>query len=300
MRKVNLKPVLKKYLPVLFVLASYFPAFSQHNLVLNPSFEADSAAPPIQKYYWRRYASWKKDSLNEHNQYVLTKGWFPATGGTPDFLNSYKSSLFGFRTETARTGRGRFGIIAGSAQKSFNTWLMQDGNYCEYLETRLTQTLEAGKIYCVRYFVSLDKRSHFCANDFGAIVSKERITEVDYKGSLASRGELPNIIPADNHYVTSKEGWVMICDTFIASGGEQYLTIGSFMEGFAKNRHDADVSQKKGLRWMPDCKYAYYYVDDVSLVEVKPTDQLCVLKDTVARNNVVILVDVSGSMEQKT
>jgi len=34
--------------------------------------------------------------------------------------------------------------------------------------------------------------------------------------------------PAEDHYITSDEGWVMICDTFIAKGGERFLTLGSF------------------------------------------------------------------------
>lgn len=274
-------------------------AFSQQNLVPNPSFEADSSAPIIQKYNWRRYANWQKDSLSDHNKYILTRSWSQPTGGTPDYLNSYRSSLFGFQTQTARTGRGRFGLICGITKNSFNTWLLQDGNYAEYLETVLTQPLVAGKLYCVRYYVSLDKRSHFAANDFGAIVSSTAINSPDYRGSLDYNSEGTPHLDNNNHYITSDEGWVMICDTFIAKGGERFLTIGSFMSDFAKNRHEVKPELKKGLRWMPNCKYAYYYVDDVSLTEVQPNEQLCVSKDTVARNNIVILVDVSGSMEQK-
>src|SRR6185436_7779867 len=125
-----------------------FAAFSQRNLVPNPSFEADSSAPIIQKYNWRHYASWQKDSLTDRNKYTLTKGWSQPTGGTPDYLNSFRSSLFGFQTQTARTGRGRFGLICGIGKNSFNAWLLQDGNYSEYLETVLVKPLEAGKIYC--------------------------------------------------------------------------------------------------------------------------------------------------------
>lgn len=274
--------------------------FCQVNLVPNPSFEADSAAPVIQKFYWRHYADWRKDSLTENNKHILTKSWSQPSGGTPDFLNSYRSSLFGFSSQTARTGRCRFGIIAGITKNSFNTWLLQDGNYSEYLETVLVKPLQAGKIYCIRYYVSLDKRSHFTANNFGAILSKTAINEPDNRGVLNSGSDRIQTIANDNHYITSDEGWVMICDTFIAKGGERFLTIGSFMDGFAKNRHDVKDSEHKGLRWMGNCKEAYYYIDDVSLTEVLPDEQLCsAAKDSIARNNIVILVDVSGSMEQK-
>ena len=174
----------KYRLCLLFAIFVAFSVFAQPNLVPNPSFEADSSAPVIQKFYWRRYANWRKDSLTENNKYVLTRSWSQATDGTPDFLNSYRSSLFGFSTQTARTGRCRFGIIAGQTKNSFNSWLLQDGNYSEYLETVLKSPLEAGKVYSVQYYVSLDKRSHFCANDFGAIVSNEAVNQMDNRGTL--------------------------------------------------------------------------------------------------------------------
>lgn len=292
---------MKKYLRGLFFsLSLAFSAFAQQNLVPNPSFEADSSAPIIQQFNWRHYANWRKDSLTENNKYILTKSWSQATDGTPDFLNSRHSSLFGFSTQTARTGKCRFGIIAGLTKNCCNSWLLENGNYSEYLETVLIKPLEAGKIYAVQYYVSLDKRSHFAANNFGAIVSKEAINQMENRGTLLGNANGEQLIASDNHYITSDEGWVLVCDTFIANGGERFLTIGSFMDGYAKNRHEVKKSLHKNLRWMAANKEAYYYVDDVSLVEIKSGEQICgAARDSIARNNIVILVDVSGSMEQK-
>jgi uncharacterized protein YegL len=290
----------KIFLLALIAFSLAFPAFSQSNLVLNPSFEDDGGAPAIEKYNWRYYETWKKDSLRQGNRNLLTKNWWQPTAGTPDYLNSDRSSLFGFSTQTARTGKGRFGIIAGIGKNSFSSWLLHDENYSEYLETKLAKPLEKGKTYCVRYYVSLDKRSHFACDNFGAIISSSYISTPDYEGTLTEPSTPDLYISADDHFITTDEGWKMICITFVANGGEQFLTIGSFMKGYAKNRHEIKPSLHRGLRWMPDCKYSYYYIDDVSLAEVKSGEPLCTAaKDTVARNNLVILLDVSGSMQQK-
>ncbi|CAN5324960.1 hypothetical protein BH09BAC5_BH09BAC5_00640 [soil metagenome] len=282
---------------------SVFSAISliaQQNLVPNPSFENDGGAPVIEKYNWHYFGSWKRDSLSEHNKNVLIKGWFQPTQGSPDYLNSDQSALFGFSTQTARTGKGRFGIIAGIGKNSFNSWLLHEENYSEYIETKLVKPLEKGKTYCIRYYVSLDKRSHFACEDFGAIVSSTFVTAPSYNGTLKTYTDNDVLIDSDNHFVTSDEGWKMICITFVANGGEQFLTIGSFMDEYAKNRHKVKSTEHRNLRWMANCKFAYYYFDDVSLTEVQPGEPLCeIVKDTVARNNLVMLLDVSGSMKQK-
>lgn len=288
----------------LFLLLLFFPLLlaAQKNLVPNPSFEADIHAPAIQKFNWNRYVDWKTDSLHAHagNERYLTKDWFQPTGGTPDYLNSRSSWLLGWKTKTARTGSGRMAIIGGLSKNSISTWLFFQDTYAEYIECRLTQPLEAGKMYCVRYYVALDEKSNFACHHFGAAVTRDCVL-VDYTHtSLDGQSPKTQVIASDDHYVTSDEGWVMICDTFIANGGESFLTLGSFAGEWPEHVHKAKKSQHGSLRVAPFNKYAYYYVDDVSLTEVMPNEQLCVPpRDSVARDNIVFLIDASGSMQSK-
>jgi hypothetical protein len=159
--------------------------------------------------------------------------------------------------------------------------------------------LTQGKLYCVRYYVALDRKSNFASNKFGFTITKDTVRSKSHT-VMFGYDPLAHINEANDHYITSDEGWVMICDTFIAQGGEQFLTIGSFSREFPKRIHKVKKSQHTSLRVNPFNKFAYYYIDDVSLVEVKPDEPLCAApRDTIARNNIVFMLDVSGSMDQK-
>ncbi|HEU4717205.1 MAG TPA: VWA domain-containing protein [Bacteroidia bacterium] len=272
---------------------------AQQNLVPNPSFE-EPGAPVIQKFNWGRYKDWKRDSLDYRTKNYLCKDWFQVTDGTPDYLNSDQSWLLGWKTKTARTGDGRMAIIGGLAKNSLVSWLLYSDTYAEYVECRLLQPLEAGKTYRVEYYVALDRKSNFACHAFGAAITKDCVTVSNYHACMWGYDPYAQVINSNDHYITSDEGWVMVCDTFVAKGGERFLTLGTFAGDFPKRVHSVKRSQHGGLRVAPFNKYSYYYVDDVSLTEVLPGQPVCMTpRDTVPRDNVVFLIDVSGSMQQK-
>ncbi len=286
---------------LLFLVASKLVQ-AQVNLVPNPSFEADDRAPTITTFNWNHYTDWRKDSLYDKpgNKLVLADHWFQPTIGTPDVLNSDQSNLLGFKMKTARTGTGRIGLITGVCKNGLVSWMMYQNTYSEYIECKLIQPLIAGKLYCVRYYVALDRKSNFASNHFGFAITKDSVRSPNSHMTLWGYDPEAHINAATDHYITSNEGWVMICDTFIAKGGEQFLTLGSFTTEFPKRIHHVDKSQHTALRVEPFNKFAYYYMDDVSLLEVGPEEQLCSApRDSVTRNNLVFMIDVSGSMQQK-
>ncbi|MDQ3111592.1 MAG: VWA domain-containing protein [Bacteroidota bacterium] len=295
-----MKKKLLLHLTLLFIfIITSLPA--QVNFVPNPSFEADNRAPVITTFNWNHYGDWIKDSLytQPDNNLVVAANWFQPTGGTPDILNSDKSHLLGFKTKTARTGTGRMGIISGICKNGLVSWMFYQDTYSEYIECKLNQPLTEGKLYCVRYYVALDRKSNFASNQFGFAVTKEMVRSKSH-AALSGYDPVAHINEATDHYITSDEGWVMICDTFIAIGGEQFLTLGSFSTEFPKRIHKVKKSQHTSLRVNPFNKFAYYYIDDVSLMEVQPDEVLCSApRDSVTRNNIVFMLDVSGSMVQK-
>jgi Mg-chelatase subunit ChlD len=155
-------------------------------------------------------------------------------------------------------------------------------------------------MYCVRYYVALDRKSNFASNRFGFTITRDSVRFPKSHTVMFGYDPLAHINEANDHYITSDEGWVMVCDTFVAKGGEQFLTLGSFSQDFPKRIHKVKKSQHTSLRVNPFNKFAYYYIDDVSLMEVKPDEALCSApRDSVARNNIVFMLDVSGSMNQK-
>ncbi|MBK8847284.1 MAG: hypothetical protein IPO27_12365 [Bacteroidetes bacterium] len=60
---------------------------------------------------------------------------------------------------------------------------------------------------------------------------------------------------------TNDNGWDLIENTFIAQGGEQYLTIGVFDRINGQKVHVPVIGD---TTWLPE---AYYYIDDVSITE---------------------------------
>jgi hypothetical protein len=82
--------------------------------------------------------------------------------------------------------------------------------------------------------------------------------------------------------ITDTSNWVRLEWNYVASGGEQYLLIGNFFT----NANTTIVSNPGGSFINP---YAYYYIDDVSIVatneccyaDLTPAEALCVSDDAV-------------------
>ena len=268
-------------------------ALAQTNLVRNPSFEFDTIAPPIDQLNWHRYQYWMSDRASDAADpaIVLTQHWYQTTKGTSDYFNSWQSSHVGFATKNARTGKGRMGIIAGVCHHSLASWLIYQNGYAEYVSTRLTQPLEAGKTYCVRYYVALDRKSNFAAARMGALLTRDSMRMPEYSEQIWQ--QQPQVMNDSNRYITANMGWVMICDTFIAQGGEEFLTLGNFDFYRPRNIHKVNRKLHSGIRWSPIDKFAYYYIDDVSVTEVPDGAPVCAIGcDSVARNNLLFIIDL--------
>jgi hypothetical protein len=283
----------KLLLFLLYILISGF-AGAQTNLVRNPSFEFDTIAPPIDQLNWHRYNYWMSDRASDaaDPSKVLTQHWFQPTKGTSDYFNSYQSSHIGFATKNARTGKGRMGIIAGVCHYSFASWLIYQQGYSEYIETRLSQPLVGGKTYCVRYYVALDRKSNFATSRLGALFTRDSLLLPEYSTQIWQ--QQPQVVNDSNRYITADMGWVMICDTFIAAGGEEFLTIGNFDFYRPKHIHKVNKKLHGGIRWSPIDKSAYYYIDDVSVTEISEDAVPCTIeRDTISRNNLLLIVDIA-------
>jgi hypothetical protein len=290
----------KLLLFLLYILISGF-AGAQTNLVRNPSFEFDTIAPPIDHLNWHRYNYWMSDRASDaaDPSKVLTQHWYQPTKGTSDYFNSYQSSHIGFATKNARTGKGRMAIIAGVCHNSLASWLIYQNGYSEYIATRLSQPLVGGKTYCVRYYVALDRKSHFAASRLGALLTRDSLLMPENSEQIWQ--QQPQVVNDSNRYITADMGWVMICDTFIAAGGEEYLTIGNFDFYRPKHIHKVNKKLHGGIRWSPVEKFAYYYIDDVSVTEVPDDSPICTItRDSIARNNLFIIVDIGNGVEKRT
>jgi gliding motility-associated-like protein len=124
----------------------------------------------------------------------------------------------------------------------------------EYVEGTLITPLRAGTSYCVLFYVSLSDYSVFGIDALGVYFTID---------SLLSHSPFvyvvnPQISNGSHNIITDKENWIKISGSFIASGGEKFLTLGNF-----KPNNQTDT-----IRLLPQTDgVAYYLIDDVVVYE---------------------------------
>ncbi|MCF8257707.1 MAG: T9SS type A sorting domain-containing protein [Flavobacteriales bacterium] len=74
----------------------------------------------------------------------------------------------------------------------------------------------------------------------------------------------------EGDFLSDKDGWMRIAGSFIAEGGENYISIGNF-DGYANsdtlNLHEGGVLDASGAYNIGYWEVANYFIDDVSVVE---------------------------------
>jgi hypothetical protein len=222
----------------------YVQTFAQ-NLVPNPGFEDTLGCP----YQW--------DGI----QMGYAANWFQPTWGTSDLFTScylVPQSFNGY--QAAHTGIAYAGIIA-SCHKPFGCDPTNINR--EYLSVRLLTNLEAGERYYCRFYASRADSVHYAAK-FGVLFSdslhQESTMNLPYTPQFET---VPTLL--------DKVDWTEYQFSFIANGGESFLTIGNF-----RNQQDSDTlfTNDGGDLQNVEYKYAYYYVDDI-----------CVSKDSLNCKN---------------
>lgn len=218
------------FLIITIVLSFHKGSYAQ-NMVYNGSFETLSACPGTNTLIslatgWTNQAS---GSLTGSGLFSSCSTW-PSATGVP-------SNSFG-----SQPAHG------GSNYASFS---MPQCGSCDmaYAINHLSSPLVAGAPYFFEMYVSLCDQSTLAHNQIGVYFSAASPMNLTTTRLLCT----PQLV--FNTFVTDKSGWVYLSGTYIASGGEQYLTIGSF----------APYSSGDYITVPGGNGYCLYYLDDVSL-----------------------------------
>lgn len=246
-------------------------AHAQENLVLNGGFEENVDLSGI-------------NAFNQDMQpgRVITRYWGQPTMGTADFWNARNTQIRLKRKggliplADAHSGQARTGLLLNN-YKAFNHTRKV---YGEYMSTRLAQTLEAGKTYYFECHVLLDPHSTYSASNIGAHFSAQYIRQ----NQLTYLERTPQVVFTNTTVLAKRGEWTKLSGSFVAQGGEQYMTIGCFAyTGACITGHKLP---KPAGQYMPN---AYYYFDDIKLLE----DATGTLSPG---ENMTLLVDISTSM----
>jgi hypothetical protein len=214
------------------------------NLVPNDSFETYTSCP------------------TSFSQLSNATPWDVPTQGTSDLYNAcvtgfppfpvpgMPGSPFGF--QYSRTGNGH----AGFTVRNVN-------DYHEYITVPLNAPLVANASYTVGFYVNLADTCDSAIDRIGAHFSAGPIGPLNINTTL---NLVPQVESPANIYLTDTVNWMLITGTFVAAGGENYMTIGNFHDDASTN-------------WVPTGNTwpgAHYYIDDDSVEFVNnDVDQAC-------------------------
>lgn len=210
------------------------------NLVPNPSFEDVEYCSSGSTY---KAAQWFNPNLGSPDLYRDTGAFgacFENCGGFN--INNTYSTPYGY--QLPRTGHVYFGIALmagiGSDQR-------------EYISVQLNDSLIAGKKYCVSFYTSLSNGSGYASDAVGVSLTHDPYYDCSGPVLFVSNGEVRNPI---GNVLTDTLNWVLVSDTFVANGGEKFLTIGNFHPDSSSNLQPTGQIQNM----------CYHYVDDVSVM----------------------------------
>ncbi len=225
---------------ILFSLLACTGTIKSQNLVPNGGFESIIACPtqPAQLYL---ASPW--DTLNASADLFSTCR--PPSGNCQSI--NVPDNFAG--TASAFHGNNYAGFIAYSTGIS----------YREYIQVPLIQPLQAGKIY------RLAARLRWAENSSCAIVTLGMTLSM---GPISQTGTLPlgfaPLVEYQHGLMNISNQWILLEGFIIASGGENYLTIGNFRDDLAS-----------GMVMVTNGSYpcqisgAYYFIDDVSVVRIE-------------------------------
>lgn len=217
------------------------------NLVPNGSFENFSQCPYTgDKIYYSNGWFQPNKILGLSVNQCSSSDYYNSCDTT--LLVSIPKNYFGF--QYARTGDAYIGLAL------YSHFINQNAGR-EYAEIKLSQELEAGKKYILKYYVSMSNTSRYSITRFDAYLSNDSL--------FSSSFDAMNIIVTPqvqyNGRINDTLNWTEISGSFIATGLEKFLTIGNFHDGALC---DSATAQIPGL---VNCCASYYYIDDVSLTE---------------------------------
>jgi len=227
---------MKKASLLLFFLATVTNVISQ-NLVPNYSFEEFYQCPDEQGEFFVDF-------------------WFitPIAGYTPEYYNDCSPEVT--QSDVPENVTGFQYPYEGEGYSGIFCYGNNSGER-EYIEIQLSSPLLEGQGYEFSMWVSLPERFGLGINNLGALFT-DYIVEGNIPSELGLIEANPQIKADDP--ITDKDNWTQITGTFIAEGGEEYLTIGNFF---------SDEDTEAVTVWPYDFpNWSYYYIDAVSLIPV--------------------------------
>jgi gliding motility-associated-like protein len=223
---------MKKAVFVIFFLILSLVQYGQ-NLVRNPGMDSTNYCPTF---------------LGDVG---ACQYWINATGSTPDYFHLCQPGL------APSNAAGWQMPHSDSAYLGFASYVSPAPNSREYIAGQLLTPLDSGIKYCVEMYLSLCDICEAAAGPIGIYFSDTLISLPLDSGGGSYLHYLDFVPQLEFAAVTDTANWVLVNDTFTASGGELFFVIGNFRTG-ANTEIDTLFPFTLGFG-------SYYYIDDVSV-----------------------------------
>ncbi|MCC6599898.1 MAG: OmpA family protein [Crocinitomicaceae bacterium] len=242
-----------KILFSIFFISVIAGKLSAQNLVPNGSFEDKAYCP---------------SNFNQQQMKVVT-GWSQVGDGTPDYFHTCSDkvgvpkNIFG--EQAAQEGEGYVGLA---------TYSPGQRNYREYLQAKLTRPLVAGEMVCIEMYISQADYSKYVTDAIGANLSKTRLTQHRAQVIILN----PSMANPRLNMLDETSSWMLISDIYIATGGEEFITLGNFQP-------DRDLKIIRRTREMganENNNWSYIYIDNISVKPVKKKEECSCENDILA------------------
>lgn len=242
----------KGYIILLLYLLLVYGAAAQQNLVPNPSFEdyidcpTDVSGMPYS---------------NDYTTFETVLDWAnPVRYTSPDYYNRCAApnsrinipyNITGY--QEPRTGDAYTGIVA------YNKTTSPTMERSEYIYCKLASKLSAGVTYNVSFYISAthngDEQGGYSAVDVIGAALSDTITHNNSSFLLSMPYHIRN---QEGIFLDDTSSWTLVSGTYVAKGGEEYLTIGRFDNGTPIKTKPYFTQQSANI-------LSYYYIDDVSV-----------------------------------
>lgn len=240
----------------LFLLVLSANLKAQTNLVPNHSFESMIICPSTFGQLYHRCDSWYTP-ISVMNLIPPMPYSTADSSGSSDYFNSCNSGIVSTPINSPGFQIPRSGIAySGIAVVNNDTLYQYYYQFREYIEVKLNNALNPNREYCGEFYYSMAELPNMGSPARYEMVNLGML----FTDTIVKRASGINNNQPQNIYTTPQISatmgpnkdtinWIKVSGTFIAKGGEQYLTIGSFEK----------------LDTLFGDVFTYIYIDDVSV-----------------------------------
>ncbi len=238
---------MKGLLYYILLLVVFHSTTSAQNLVSNPSFEENNGCPERNGDI-RRCRSWSTT----------------APGSTPDYFHTCypKGKFAGVEIGVPINSEGSRSPVSGDAYAGLALYFKKNYAVREYLQNSLLAPLEKGMNYKISFYISLSDSAEYTSDNISVGFS------VMPNGIMANAPELlltaRHLVVIRNAVALSERKWAKIEADYTASGGEEYMIIGSFSGSMTEKEFKKKIKTPALTCKNNECA-AYYYIDEVAL-----------------------------------